>query len=186
MNLVGSQWDFIWQLLRYSLKLTKSSRWPQHTDFFILQCDKVLQATLPDSLLVLSVFSFKDPGKTEVLPIISESGIPCNVLHSLQSTDNTQLQTFEHHPAFTSFNQLHANIFRCLNTLCRDWADPKTCSTYPKPGLVGVQDKGPNPLIVLLTLPCINNFLTTIYHQLLLEIHRWKAKTKGKTHMRIF
>lgn len=120
INLVGSQWDFIWQLLRYSLKLTKSSHWPQHTDFFILQCDKVLQATLPDSLCVISIlFFFKDPGKTEVLPTISESGIPCNLLHSLQSTDNTQLQTFEHHPDFTSFNQLHANIFRCPNTLCR-------------------------------------------------------------------
>lgn len=91
-----------------------------HRFFFILLCDKVLQATLPDSLCVISIlFFFKDPGKTEVLPTISESGIPCNLLHSLQSTDNTQLQTFEHHPDFTSFNQLHANIFRCPNTLCR-------------------------------------------------------------------
>jgi len=56
-------------------------------DFFIRQHNKVLQGMLEDSPFVISLF--RDTEKTEVLPVIHESGIPCDLLHSLLSTNES-------------------------------------------------------------------------------------------------
>lgn len=94
---------------------------------------------LEDSLFVISLF--KDTEKTEVLPVIRKSGISCNLLHSLLSTNKTMIAKLCISPA-TNFNWLHANIFRCLCKCYADWMNLRNHSTYLKPWTVEVWGKG--------------------------------------------